>query len=78
MTEMSLDAEKPNRRQGDNLKIGNRRKLLQPQPRETKGRCKIIGTQEFTRKVRITQEAKGREGRRKPLRKVSCCYKGPP
>lgn len=75
VTERREDAKKPDREQGDNLKTGNRRKLIQPQQRETKGRCKITGTQglEFTRKARITKEAIGREGRLKPLRRFSCC-----
>lgn len=62
MTEMSLDTEKPNRRQGDNLKIGNRRKLLQPQQRETKGRCKIIGNQSLLEKVESQRKPREERG----------------
>lgn len=80
MTELREDAEKPNGGKEDNLKIGNRRMLLQPQSRQTKGRCKIPGTLglEVTRKTRGTKQAMGREGQLRPLRRASCCKKCPP
>lgn len=63
VTEMMGDGKKPNRRQEDNLKIGNRRTLLQSGSWETKGRCRITGTSglEFTRKVRNAKGAIGRK-----------------
>lgn len=54
---MMEDAEKPNRGQGCNLKIGNKKMLLPPLSREIKERCRITGAQglEFARKIRITR-----------------------
>lgn len=57
VTKTMEDAEKPNRKQGDHLKTGNKRKLLPPLSREKKGRCRITGAQHlrFAGTVRITR-----------------------
>lgn len=64
VTKTMEDAEKPNRKQGDHLKTGNKRKLLPPLSREKKGRCRITGAQRlrFAGTVRITRGQMRRRG----------------